>query len=136
MNKAQKGVPGRIPGSDVVRSASLLDGDAHRRIAQKTRRAVRDAVISTQEQRSRHRRNLGLAILSFVFMLVLLGPAVWNGVEELLGEEPLFDMPTQITFLIGMLFLAMLAALIAVWKGQHNVQHDRRGFETFPPIEK
>jgi hypothetical protein len=30
----------------------------------------------------------------------------------------------------------MLAALIAVWKGKHNVQHDRRGFETFPPIEK
>jgi sterol desaturase/sphingolipid hydroxylase (fatty acid hydroxylase superfamily) len=136
MNKAQKGVPDRIPGSDVMRSASLLDGDAHRRITQKTRRAVRDAVIATQEQRSRHRRNLGLAILSFVFMLVLLGPAVWNGVEELLGEEPLFDLPTQITFLIGMLFLAMLAALIAVWKGQHDVRHDRRGFETFPPIEK
>jgi sterol desaturase/sphingolipid hydroxylase (fatty acid hydroxylase superfamily) len=136
MNKAQKGVPDKIPGSDVVSSASLLDGDANRRVTQKARRAVRDAVISTQEQRSRHRRNLGLAILSFVFMLVLLGPAVWNGVEELLGEEPLFDLPTQITFLIGMLFLAMLAALIAVWKGQHNVQHDRRGFETFPPIEK
>ena len=120
----------------MVRSASLLDGDANRLVTQKTRRAVRDAVISTQEKRSRHRRNLGLAILSFVFMLVLLGPAVWTGVEELLGEEPLFDLPTQITFLIAMLFLAMLAALIAVWKGQHNVQHDRRGFETFPPIEK
>jgi hypothetical protein len=66
----------------------------------------------------------------------LLGPAIWNAVEEFLGEEPLFDLPTQITFLIAMLFLAMLAALIAVWKEQHNVQHDRRGFETFPPTEK
>jgi sterol desaturase/sphingolipid hydroxylase (fatty acid hydroxylase superfamily) len=136
MNDALKGVPDKISGSDVVRSASLLDVDANRLVTQKTRRAVRDAVISTQEKRTRQRRNLGLAILSFVFMLVLLGPAVWTGVEELLGEEPLFDVPTQITFLIAMLFLAMLAALIAVWKGQHNVQHDRRGFETFPPIEK
>jgi sterol desaturase/sphingolipid hydroxylase (fatty acid hydroxylase superfamily) len=134
MNSTQKGLPEKIPG--VMRSASLMDGDANRLVAQKTRRAVRDAVISTQEKRSRHRRSLGLAILSFVFMLVLLGPAVWTGVEELLGEEPLFDVPTQITFLIAMLFLAMLAALIAVWTGQHNVQHDRRGFETFPPIEK
>jgi hypothetical protein len=136
MNEAQKLTADKIPGNDVARAASLLDGDATRRVTQKTRRAVRDAVISTQEKRSRQRRNLGLAILSFVFMLVLLGPAVWTGVEELLGEEPLFDLPTQITFLIAMLFLAMLAALIAVWKGQHNVQHDRRGFETFPPIEK
>jgi sterol desaturase/sphingolipid hydroxylase (fatty acid hydroxylase superfamily) len=134
MNSTQKGGQEKIPG--VMPSASLMDGDANRLVMQKTRRAVRDAVISTQEQRSRHRRNLGFAILSFVFMLVLLGPAVWTGVEELLGEEPLFDLPTQITFLIAMLFLAMLAALIAVWKGQHNVQHDRRGFETFPPIEK
>ena len=134
MNSSQKGLPEKIPG--VMSSASLMDGDANRLVAQKTRRAVRDAVISTQEKRSRHRRSLGLAIFSFVFMLVLLGPAVWTGVEELLGEEPLFDLPTQITFLIAMLFLAMLAALIAVWKGQHNVQHDRRGFETFPPIEK
>jgi hypothetical protein len=136
MNEAQKKVPDKIPGDDVVRAASLLDADANRLVTQKTRRAVRDAVISTQEERLRHRRNLGLAILGFVSMLLLLGPAIWTGVEELLGEEPLFDLPTQITFLIAMLFLAMLAALIAVWKEQHHVQHDRRGFETFPPTEK
>jgi hypothetical protein len=134
MNSTQEGFPEKIPG--LLRSASLMDGDANRLVTQRTRRAVRDAVISTQEKRSRHRRSLGFAILSFVSILVLLGPAVWTGVEELLGEEPLFDVPTQITFLVGMLLLAMLAALIAVWKGQHNVQHDRRGFETFPPIEK
>jgi hypothetical protein len=136
MNEGQTGVPEKPSGNDVVRSASLLDGDANRRVTQKTRRAVRDAVITTQETRSRQRRNLGFAILGFVSMLVLLGPAIWNAVEEFLGEEPLFDLPTQITFLIAMLFLAMLAALIAVWKEQHNVEHDRRGFETFPPTEK
>ena len=136
MNQAQKGVPDKLSGNDVVRSGSLFDGDATRLVTQKTRRAVRDAVITTQEERTRQRRNVGFAILGFVSMLVLLGPAIWNAVEEFLGEEPLFDLPTQITFLIAMLFLAMLAALIAVWKGQHNVQHDRRGFETFPPTEK
>ncbi|MDX6460139.1 MAG: hypothetical protein QOE55_3836 [Acidobacteriaceae bacterium] len=136
MNEVQRGVPDQIRGNDVVRAASLLDGDAARLVTQKTRRAVRDAVISTQEKRTRQRRNLGLAILGFVSMLLLLGPAIWTGVEELLGEEPLFDLPTQISFLIAMLFLAMLAALIAVWKEQHHVQHDRRGFETFPPTEK
>jgi hypothetical protein len=136
MNEAQKNTGIRNSENDVILAASMLDGDATRLVTQKTRRAVRDAVITTQEKRIRHRRNLGLAILGFVSMLLLLGPAIWTGVEELLGEEPLFDLPTQITFLIAMLFLAMLAALIAVWKEQHHVQHDRRGFETFPPTEK
>jgi hypothetical protein len=135
MNVTPNGGADRRP-ADAARSIDWPDCEANRLLAQKTRRAVRDAVISTQEQRTRQRRNLGFVILGFVSMLVLLGPAVWTGVEELLGEEPLFDMPTQIAFLITLLFLAMLAALIAVWKGKHNVQHDRRGFETFPPIEK
>ena len=136
MNESPKNTVNRVPGNDVALAASMLDGEATRLVTQKARRAVRDAVITTQEKRARQRRNLGLAILGFVAMLVLLGPAIWTGVEELLGEEPLFDLPTQITFLIAMLFLAMLAALIAVWKEQHHVQHDRRGFETFPPTEK
>jgi len=135
MNVTQKGGPDRPP-ADPVRSIAWLDCDANRRLTQKTRRAVCDAVITTQEKRTQQRRNLGFAILGFVCMLVLLGPAIWNGVEDLLGEERMFDLPTQIAFLIAMLFLAMLAALIAVWKGQHSLQHDRRGVETFPPIDK
>jgi hypothetical protein len=119
-----------------VRSIAWQDGDANRVLTQKTRRAVRDAVISTQEKRTLQRRNLGFAILGFVFMLVLLGPAIWNGVEDLLEEEHLFSMPTQLGLLIAMLLLAMLAALIAVWKGQRHVRHDRGGVETFPQIEK
>jgi hypothetical protein len=57
-------------------------------------------------------------------------------VEDLLEEEHLFSMPTQLALLIAMLLLAMLAALIAVWKGQRHVYHDRGGVETFPQIEK
>jgi hypothetical protein len=124
------------PPKDVARSVAWMDADANLVVAQKTRRAVRDEVISTQEQRMRQRRNLGFAILGFVSMLVLLGPPVWIGMEDFLGDEHLFDLTTQVAFLIAMLLLAMLAALIAVWKGQHHVQHDRRGFETFPPTEK
>jgi hypothetical protein len=135
MKITSKGGPSG-PLADAVRSVAWQDCDANRLITQKTRRAVRDAVITTQEKRTLQRRNLGFAILGFVFMLILLGPAVWNGVEDLLEEERLFDLPTQLGFLIAMLLLAMLAALIAVWKGQRHVHHDRRGFETFPPIEK
>lgn len=135
MNGKQKRGPDRAL-ADVVRSIPWLDCDANRALTQKTRRAVRDAVISNQEKRTLQRRNLGFAILGFLFMLILLGPAIWIGIEDLLGEERLFDVPTQLTFLIAMLLLAMLAALIAVWKGQRHVYHDRRGLGSFPPIEK
>jgi hypothetical protein len=135
MKVTSKGGPGG-PLADAVRSIPWQDCDANRVLTQKTRRAVRDAVISTQEKRTLQRRNLGFAILGFVFMLVLLGPAIWNGMEDLLEEEHLFDLPTQLGLLIAMLLLAMLAALIAVWKGQRHVQHDRGGVETFPQIEK
>jgi hypothetical protein len=135
MKITSKGGPSG-PLADAVRSIAWQDCDANRLITQKTRRAVRDSVISTQEKRTLQRRNLGFAILGFLFMLVLLGPAIWTGMEDLMEEERLFDLPTQLTFLIAMLLLAMLAALIAAWKGQRHVHHDRRGFETFPPIEK
>ena len=88
---------------------------------------MRDAVISTQEKRVRQRRNLGFAILGFVSMLVLLGPAIWNGMEELLDRgTSLRYAHADCAFSSLMLFLAMLAALIAVWKGQRSVEHDRR----------
>jgi hypothetical protein len=133
--------PGETRGAksspaDVSRSIAWPDCEANLAVAQKTRRAVRDAVISTQEKRARQRRNLGFALLGFVFLLVLLAPAIWNGVEDLLGEERLFDLPTQIALLIVMLLLTMLATLIAVWRGQRNLDHDRGGFETFRSIEK
>lgn len=111
-------------------------GDADRKLVQKTRRAVRDAVISSQEHRMRQRRNLGLALLGFVALLVLLGPPLWIGLEDLLSGEHIFDLSTLLALFILTLLPAMLAALIAVWKGQRDLEHDRGGFETFRPIEK
>lgn len=135
MKSTQTGVPDR-GRANAMRPIVWPDCDANLVLAQKTRRAVRDALISTEEQRKLQRRNLGFAILGFVCLLVLLGPAVWNGLEELIGEEPLFDVPTQVALLIVMLILAMLAALIAVWMRQRSVEHDRGGSEPFRPIEK
>jgi hypothetical protein len=135
MNVPGTGEPRGHP-ADAARSIACPDCDANLRLAQKTRRRVRDEVISTQERRMRQRHSVGLALMGFVLLLVLAAPAIWNGMEDLLGDERIFDLPTEFACLITILLVAMLAALVAVWKGQHSVQHDRRGFETFPPIEK
>jgi hypothetical protein len=135
MNRTQTGEAQGRP-MDAARSIAHPDCDANLRLAQKTRLRVRDEVISTQERRVRQRHSVGLALVGFLCLLVLLAPAVWSGVDDLLGEERGFDLHAEIAFLIAVLLVAMLAALIAVWRGQHNVQHDRRGFETFPPTER
>jgi hypothetical protein len=122
--------------ASVARSIAWSDCDATLALAQKTRRAVRDEVISTQERRVRGRRNLGFAIFGFVLLFVMLAPALWNGLEDLLAGEHLFDLPTLVACLILMLFSTMLAVLVAVWREQRDPQHDRGGFETFRPIEK
>lgn len=113
-----------------------FDHDATLRVAMKTRRAVRDAVITNEEGRVRQRRNLAMAIGGFVFLLVVLAPAIWNSMEDLLAGEHLLDLPTVLAVFSLMVLPAMLAALIAVWKGQRDLDHDRGGFETFRPIEK
>jgi hypothetical protein len=135
MNVPKTGEPHGRP-MDAARSIAYPDYDANLRLSQRTRRKVRDEVISTQERRMRQRHSVGLALMGFLFLLVLLAPAIWSGVEDVLGDERVFDLHTEIAFLTAILLVAMLSALIAVWKGRHNVQHDRRGFESFPPIEK
>jgi hypothetical protein len=135
MTVTKTGAPYERPG-DAARAIANLDCDANLRLAQRTRRRVRDEVISTQERRMSQRHSVGLALTGFFCLLVLLAPAIWVGMEDVLGDEHMFDMPTEVAFLITVLLFAMLAALVAVWKGQHNVQHDRRGFETFSPFEK
>jgi hypothetical protein len=129
-----RGAPRRP--ADLARSIAWPDNDANLRLAQKTRRAVRDEVISSQERRVRQLRGMGVALLGFLCLMVLLAPAIWNGLEDVLAGEHILDLPAQVALLSLMLVLAMLAALIAFWKGKKDVEHDRGGFETFRSIEK
>jgi hypothetical protein len=126
-----------LRAAETARSIAWPDYNANLRLAQKTRRAVRDAVISSEEQRMRKLRQIGFALIGFLSMSVLLGPAIWNGVEDLLAGDHILEFHTMIAFLIMMLFPAMLAALFAaMWKGKRDLQHDRGGIDSFRPIEK
>jgi hypothetical protein len=136
MNVNPNGGANRRP-ADTMRSIAWPDYSASLRVGQRTRRAVRDAVISTQEQRKRKLRTVGFALTGFLSLSVLLGPAIWNGVEDLLAGDHILDFHTMVAILILMLFPAMLAALFAaMWKGKRDMEHDRGGYETFRPIEK
>jgi hypothetical protein len=135
MNVTRIGEPHGDP-ADAARLIACPDCDANLRLAQKTRRRVRDEVISNYERRMHQMRNMGLALTGFMFLLVLLAPTLWNGLEDLMAGDHIFDLPVLVALLTLMLLPAMLAALIAVWKGQQDVEHDRGGIETFRQIEK
>jgi hypothetical protein len=105
-----------------------LDAGASMAIAQRTRRVVREAALQIREDRKRRRRNRSLALVSVVAFLTLLTPALWSGVDEIFAGEHLSDLPTMVTLLALTLFSAVLAALIASWKGHQTVRYTRRNF--------
>jgi hypothetical protein len=119
---------------EAMRSIAWPDYSASLNVGLKTRRAVRDAVISNEEKRDRKLRTMGVALTGFLSLLVLLGPVIWNYTEDVIAGEHLFDFHAMVHALVLMLFPAMLAALLAaMWKGKKHVQRDRGGVETFRP---
>jgi hypothetical protein len=122
--------------AEAMRSMAWPDYNASLNVALKTRRAVRDAVISSEEQKIRKLRTMGFALIGFLTLLVLLGPGIWTYTEDLLAGDHILDFHLMVHVLILMFFPATLAALLAaMWKGKKDLQQDRGGVETFRPRE-
>ena len=128
MNSGEKAVRSEASiRADAVEAIANLNCDASLARVQRTRRAMRDVALGLQEQRVRRRRNIGFALATLLCIFVLLAPAIWNSVEELMGGEHFTDFPLQTALFLLMLFPAMLAALIAVWREHHTAHYDERG---------
>jgi hypothetical protein len=81
-----------------------------------------------REQAQRRRRNRGMALLLVAGFLMLLTPALWSGVDEIFAGEHFSDLSPMVTLLALMLFSAVVAALIASWKGNQPLRYGRRNF--------
>ena len=114
--------------AQTVYALTSMNCDASLDLVQRTRCAVREAALNIREQRIRQRRNFGFALAALVCLLLLLGPAIWDSIDDLFGGDDPFGLPSQVAVFLLMLASAMLAALVAFWKEQRDVQHDRRGF--------
>jgi len=92
----------------------------------RTRRSVMEAAHEMRTQRTRQRRQIGIALLVLAGLVLLITPAIWTGVSDLSAGEHFFDMP----FMVFVLSLATLSAVFAVcllsWKrGGHSARDDR-----------
>jgi hypothetical protein len=121
---------GSTPAVDpeLIQALTGFDASASLAVAQRTRRCVRDAAANLRDEAQRRRRNKGFALLLVAGFLMLLTPALWSGVDEIFAGEHLSDLPTMVTLLALTLFSAVVAALIASWKGHQPMRYGRRNF--------
>ena len=105
-----------------------LDASGGRAVANRTRRAVSQAASDIREHRELERRDLGIALLTLIGFLLLLTPAIWNSIDDLLGGEFLLDMPGIVAALVFTLFAAVAAVLFLLsgQGGDRGLRHSRR----------
>ncbi len=84
----------------------------------RTRRSVMEAAYEMQEQRTRRRRQIGIALLVFAGLLILVTPALWSTATELSSGEPFYDLPVMLLTLTLVLLSAMFAVLMVSWRGR------------------
>ena len=119
--------PSAVPPSDLVDALSGLDAGRERALANRTRRAVHNAAEDMREGRHLGRRSTAIALLTLAGLLMLLSPAIWNSVDDLLGGEFMLDLPGMVAAMAFTLFAAVAAVLFLVSsQGKGDLRHYRR----------
>jgi hypothetical protein len=119
---------GEFPMDQELLSA-LTSGGRDRAVGLKTRRAVFNASREMQAGRAMGRRNLFIALLTSGAVTLLLVPAIWSGLNEMLGGATLVDTPVMLAALGMMLFSGVGAALFLLRddpRVSRSARHPRR----------
>ncbi|HVJ09485.1 MAG TPA: hypothetical protein VM554_13990 [Acidisarcina sp.] len=114
------------PDPMLIQALAGLNADGEMRTAQTTRRKVACKIFFGRERNEKRRHSRALAIMASLGILVLLSPALWQSMENLIAEEHFGSFVTQVTLLILLLFTALIAALIASWRNGPEIRHGKR----------
>jgi hypothetical protein len=123
MSQAVHGVENAAPSaetpqdqapSELLAALSGLDANRDRALTNRTRRAVHEASATLQEGRHLSRKSTGIAILTLAGFIVLLSPAIWNSVDDMLGGDFQLDTPGIVAAMAFTLFAAVAAVLFLV----------------------
>jgi hypothetical protein len=106
----------------LLRAVSGRDANAQLPLVARTRRAIRVANDTRREQGERGRHHIGITLFVFGAIFLVLAPAIWGGLDDLLGGEHFGDLPAQVTLLSTFLMLAVVGALGVIWRNRDK--HD------------
>ncbi len=111
----------------LITALAGLEADSERSVVQRTRRNVYIAAVAQHEGRSLNRRHVGIAIMVAAVLFVLLAPALWSGVDDLLGGEHLTDLPGLLAAFVFTLFAGVAAVLFLLsGRSQQQMRNLRR----------
>lgn len=113
---------------ELIHALAGMNAEADMRVAQKTRRVVHGALLGIKDRKVTSRRSLGIAMMASMAILLLLSPAIWNAFEDLVEGEHFGDIPTQMALLLIVSSLALLAALVLIWKNAQEMKRSKRQF--------
>jgi protein-S-isoprenylcysteine O-methyltransferase Ste14 len=110
----------------LLRAVAGRDISAQLPVVARTRRAIRVANETRREQGERGRHNIGVTLFVLGAIFVVLAPAMWGSLDDFFGGEHFGDLPTQITLLSTFLMLAIVGALVVVWRNRAANQDEYR----------
>ena len=103
-----------------------MNASADMQVVQRTRRAVLEAATELREQQKRNRRNGAIVALTISVLAMLLTPAIWSSVDDLLAGGDLFELHSMVLVLIALLFSTILGALLIGLRSQEQMPRGRR----------
>ena len=110
----------------LLRAVSGRDANAQLPLVARTRRAIRVANDTRREQGERGRHHIGITLFVFGAIFLVLAPAIWGGLDDLLGGEHFGDLPAQVTLLSTFLMLAVVGALGVIWRSRDKQDEYRQ----------
>jgi len=105
---------------DLLRAVTGHDVSAQLPVVARTRRAIRVANETRREDGERGRRTFGISLFAFGALFVLLAPALWDSVDDLIGGEHFTDLPTQVALVSTFLMMSIVAALVILWRSRSS----------------
>jgi protein-S-isoprenylcysteine O-methyltransferase Ste14 len=122
--------PGHMNNNDareaLLRAVSGRDANAQLPIVARTRRAIRVANQTRREKGERGRHHIGITLFVLGAIFVVLAPAMWGSMDDFFGGEHFGDLPAQVMLISTFLMLAVVGALITVWRNRTNQDEYRQ----------